>query len=331
MTCGKRIHTIVLALAVIVSLAFFSCQRRDLYRVVEKLVYLDLDIDTTVLHGKAEMPEIMVAAFYAAETGNLVSYEFVGPEGGWLHNVSPGKYEMMVYNFNTSSTIVTDERNFNTALAYTDVAEKNHLISGNKYIGPVIYMPDHLYVSRKAVDLIYDPISDTVLYHCGDEPKIDSIMSIYHNCVSIMDTYHFIARVKKGLSYISSAEVYITGHSKNNLFGPDIRSKEEAVIHFPVYPNVKGNSLEADFVTFGAIPEKVNTVYLEINATYKTTIPYKYAVDVTDQFARNKENGYYIIIDPGIEIDPGSGDKGGLHPSIDDWSEIEKDLPVPQE
>ena len=325
MSCGKKKHICILLLAAIVPMMLFSCQRRDLYRLEEKLVYLELDIDTTVLHGKAEMPEIMVAAFYSAATGDLVSYEFVDPRGGWLHNVSPGKYEMLVYNFNTSPTIVKDENNFKTALAYTEVGETNHSISGKGRIGPVINMPDHLYVSRKNVDLMYNSVSDTLLYHCGEESKKDSIMSIYHHCVSIMDTYHFKAMVRKGLSYISRAEVYITGHSSSNLFGPDLRSDKNAVIHFPVHRNESGNCLDADFVTFGAIPGEVNRVYLEITSSGRNDGPNTYIVDVTDQFVRNKENGYNIVIDPGIEIEPGEGG-GGLDPGIDDWEEVEKDL-----
>ena len=142
----RRLFTLLLSTAVLIFLAE-GCQRIPLYErttTVNLLLKLKTDIDTEIdmsVDGEIDpeykekingrMPEYVEALFYDTSTNQLVMSQILPPEGGIIE-VPSGKYDIVVYNFGTESTQVSNLGYRLDAEAFTSDITKQmaHKMSG---------------------------------------------------------------------------------------------------------------------------------------------------------------------------------------------------------
>lgn len=318
--------TIALALA----LALTSCRYKDLCYdhhhdakpnlklELELKLNLDVDLDVSVeAHTKIEVPTYLKVCLYDPFSGTLDKTEFVGSYGGPLQ-VAPGKYNMVVYSFDTEWTQVRGENSVQTLEAFTsDITDAKmsllnhfHRNAPAEAPGPIIYTPDHLLMTHKDIEV--PPFSADTL-----------VVTIEATAATIVETYGIEATNITGIEYIASAEAFVTNQSRSSFFGRGEKSTEPATIYFPVEVNKEEGKLETTFNTFGKLPGESHC-YLYILMMDSEGTPYTITEDVTELF---NDPGHMIEITDSIDIPEPAGD-GGIAPTVDEWEEINQNVPI---
>ncbi|MBQ0024921.1 MAG: DUF5119 domain-containing protein [Bacteroidales bacterium] len=285
--------TAILSLTAVLSV---SCHRLPIHEPFSSY-YLVLDPDFSAIHIKPSNPGMYEAVFYDKETHKEIGQSYLGSYGGYIYDLTPGTYEMIVYGFDSGNTVVSGMKGFNDALANTERYKDADTLSYNA--------PDHLMVARDTnfiIPFMYD----------RDEP-----VYLYEYPSTIMDTWCIIITGIKGLNNAVSMDFYITGQSKSNNFGPNIPSEKEMTIHFPASVDNQNNRIYTPFCTFGKLPDHVSKLRLVIKDPNQQTITV-YA-DITDQFDDPENVGHWIILDFDLEID--AKKDGGMMPDVNEWND----------
>lgn len=322
-----RVHGLWL---MVVALLLASCQYKDLCydhnhwtepNLVLRLdLKLDLDIDLDVseeAHTKIEVPTYMVVCFYDPESGLLQKTEFVGPYGGPLH-VNPGKYDMVVYSFDTEWTQVRGESNKGTLEAFTsDITMLKRPIfsmfeqDSTEAPGPIIYTPDHLLVTRKEVEI--PPYSTE-----------EQVITIEAKVATIVETYSFEVRNIMGIENVATVDAFVTNQANGNFFGRGEVNASPATIYFPLDVKREKGLLESTFNTFGKLPGESRS-YLNILLTNTKGQPFTLVTDITDQF---EDTTHIIVISDTVVIPAPEGGAGGIAPTVEPWVEETTTVPI---
>jgi len=230
--------------------------------------------------------------------------------------ISQGDYRILVYNFDTESTLIRNATEYSTVEAYTDnvnsaITKRFASKATEIDIDKIVYEPDHLMVARDQ-DL-------NIPYHTGTyEVTLDA--------TTVIDTYYLQIKVK-GAAFISSASAVLTGLSSSNMIAANTRIENpEAIVYFTLQPTTDPNdgeeAIACIFNTFGRIANYDNglAVSFNISTTYGTVIQKDY--QIADLF--ESDNGKYhhwLLIEDVIEIpDPGAQTTGGgWTPEVSDW------------
>ncbi|MBO5693567.1 MAG: DUF5119 domain-containing protein [Tidjanibacter sp.] len=332
MRLRRKIWSMVALLMVMLSA---GCHRRPLEEMDDSL-YLDLKLDLSVQNiegGQLRKPELMRVLFYDAETLEFVSDDYVLPEGGYI-NALPGKYKMLVYNFDTESTIIRGDRNVGEIEAYTSeipTSTRANLLTKLKaaatkpsFIAPdpealIVYEPDHLLVAREDVEIV----------------RRTGTQTLYADASSIVETYYLGVKLNnKG--HLASAQALLSGQAKSNTFGFEGGvSKESVILYFDMFSGVNEKEgdvdvLQATFNTFGKLPEEVSHLWLTIVVTNTNGETVTWQKDITDEFNNNPDK-YIYIEEPPIDVPipptpPSSG--GGFQPTVGEWEEENYDIAI---
>lgn len=325
------VETMCLLMAILLSA---GCHRRPLEEMNDSL-YLDLTLDLDVLNhpGPLPTPELMRVVFYDAVSGDFVSDDYVLAEGGYI-NAQPGHYNMVVYNFDTESTLIRNDRSQHSIEAYTSeipnstrtnlLTKLNSVTKPADYVAPgedelIVYEPDHLLVARKDVE---------VLHRTGEQ-------IIYAEGESIVDTYYLGVKLRnKG--NLASAQALLSGQAKSNKFGFEGgRSNEPVILYFEMEAGINDrtgeDALQTTFNTFGKLPGEVSRLWLTIVVTNTNGETITWQKDITDEFLDNPEKYIYIEEDEIVVPDPPTpppGSGGGFHPEVEDWNEEHYDITI---
>lgn len=228
----------ILFIAVMV-LTTSACQLRPLNDYNSSLILklkLKLHIEN---YGEAIEPEVMRVQFYNLD-GTRVTEDYTSAQGGQI-SVSPGTYDMVVYNFDTESTLIRGDGTRNQMEAYTNevpAAVKNAAfttisksmqkakadtksLDGTTNSGSgkdeledfedafnrmqnskLIYEPDHLIVARERV----------TIYNTSGE------QTLYSQAESVVETYVIGIRIKNKKN-MASATCLLTGQVPGNYIG----------------------------------------------------------------------------------------------------------------
>ncbi len=324
-----------MAMALLLTLAVSAgCHRRPLEEMNDGL-YLDLTLDLEVLNhpGPIPTPELMRVIFYDAKTMEFVSDDYVEAEGGYIH-CQPGKYRMVVYNFDTESTLIRNDRWQNTIEAYTSeipystrtnlLTKLNSATRPADFVAPsedelIVYEPDHLVVARKDVE---------VLHRTGEQ-------IIYAEGESIVETYYLGVKLRnKG--NLASAQALLSGQAKSNMFGFEGgRSIEPVILYFDMTAGINDrtgeDALQTTFNTFGKLPGEESHLWLTIVVTNTNGETITWHKDITDRFKDNPDKYIYIEEDEIVVPDPPApppGSGGGFHPEVEDWKEEHYDITI---
>lgn len=308
-----------------------GCKRLPLYDETGR-VRLDLDIDLNIRHQQdIPQPETMLVLFFDPETHAYIANDYVGPTGGIL-NIDAGRYDILIYNFGTETTVVRNTEDMSIIEAYTNEVAQNirnpfdaiserlsqsgDSASESRSYGddPVVFEPDHLFVGRV-------PGIDIPIRIEGEET-----MSIHADASTVLETYSIEIGPVTGKEYVQSADVFLTGQVRSNFIGSGERSPERATIYFPISIDASDNEFHTVFNTFGKYPGAENKVYLNILVTDTGGGQYQYRYDVTDQFDDPGNVDHKIIIRDPIDIPEPSHGGGGFRPDVTDWSDETVDI-----
>ena len=348
---------------VCLSCTLSACERRLLVDVSDKVrvrVVIKTKNVLNVTTGKYNekipvpdiLPKIIRVIFYDCDTKGIASQAFISNRGydeeGNLYlegdvSVLPGTYDMLCYNFDTPSTLVKDEKTWNSITAYTSEIS-DYLYSRTESLNergmpPIYYKPDHLVVARERSLVI---------------PDHSEMITIQTDASTIIDTYYIQIRLVNG-KYTSNASAFLTDLSPSNKFGLNKRNNDVySGIFFEmdrsIDPHIRSSNQEvlyAVFNTFGKRPEETRTeeesqlfVTFNVMTTYGKKVEMTIDMDSIFQ-TQDATKRHWLLIDKELVIpmppddggdnggsdsdddNGGSNSGGGFKPSVDKWEKEE--------
>lgn len=333
-------RTILLALAFVILAV--ACQRRP-FSEDTTAVQIRMNISTEVKHNHAlKLPETMRIDLFDIETGETAYTDYISPEGGYIYP-RPGKYDLVVYNIGTESTVIRNDRNRQTVEAYTnevsayiksqmeqflskraelrkqmasqaaetkDSETKDPLLEGTERI---VNEPDHLFVGH--IPSLTIPAMEI------DE---DRVITLEVQASSVVETWKISVTPVEGLQWISTINALITGQVESNYIGLPQRSDGVATIYFEMSKNIENQSLVGYFNTFGKNPLYSSFLSLDLNIIDNAGDEHHYHFDLTDQFFENDE--FHLIVEDPIVIEEPKVSGGGFAPSVGEWEDVTTDI-----
>lgn len=339
----KAVKSIRLAaLLLVCTLLAGACQRRP-FSSRNTGVNLVLKINTRIVNQvDVALPANMRVGMYNPDNHSLSYADFVGPEGGYI-SPEPGTYDILVYNFETESTILRGEDDFLKAEAYTNeispylkgqirpLLEQRRKLRQERLAASsvsetaatddeerVVYEPDHLFVGRvKGQDI------PRLLLEEGDREIVIEV-----DATSIVETWKIEIRGVQGAEYISSISAIISGQAASTYLYSGEDSDESVSVYFTMQTNRARTSDEGmimgSFNTFGKKPGVESELSLDVSITDSGGNTYDLHYDITSDFLDNPER--VIVIEDDISIDPPSSGGGGFDPSVEDWDDVTSDI-----
>lgn len=339
----KAVKSISLAaLLLVCTLLAGACQRRP-FSSRNTGVNMVLKINTRIVNQvDVALPANMRVGMYSPDNHSLSYADFVGPEGGYI-SPEPGTYDILVYNFETESTILRGEDDFLKAEAYTNeispylkgqikaLLEQRRKLRQERLAASsvsetaatddeerVVYEPDHLFVGRFKGQEI-----PQLLLEEGDREIVIEV-----NAESLVETWNVEIHGVEGAEYISSVSAIISGQAASSFLYSGEDSKESVSVYFTMQTNkMKGadeGMIMGTFNTFGKIPGVTSDLSLDVSVTNTAGDTYNLHYDVTSDFMDNPDQ--LIVIEDDISIDPPSSGGGGFDPSVEDWDDVETDI-----
>ena len=339
----KAVKSISLAaLLLVCTLLAGACQRRP-FSSRNTGGNLVLKINTRIVNQvDVAVPANRRVGMYSPDNHSLSYADFVGPEGGYI-SPEPGTYDILVYNFETESTILRGEDDFQKAEAYTNeispylkgqirpLLEQRRKLRQERLAASsvsetaatddeerVVYEPDHLFVGRvKGQDI------PRLLLEEGDREIVIEV-----DATSIVETWKIEIRGVQGAEYISSISAIISGQAASTYLYSGEDSDESVSVYFTMQTNRARTSDEGmimgSFNTFGKKPGVESELSLDVSITDSGGITYDLHYDLTSDFLDNPER--VIVIEDDISIDPPSSGGGGFDPSVEDWDNVRTDI-----
>ena len=327
---------------------FMGCHRRPL---VEKSDDIQINISlqiNTIINITTEIynelipvpdihPEMMRVMFFDPATNQLVTQAFIknqeiDADGNQSITgsikIRPGVYDMLCYNFDTSSTLIRNEYSWNTIESYTDeISDEMYARFGYTRAEPfhIAYEPDHLLVAREP-RLEIKPSSKTIV--------------IKTNAQTVVDSYYVQIRLKNA-QFASSASAVLTGMSPSNKFALNERNyTDPSGVFFEMQRSTdlrqrqseSQDVLCATFSTFGKIPESDSHLNITFNIITVDGKKVERTYDMNEVFkTEDAIKRHWLLIDDEIEIpkpDQPEGGGGGFNPGVNDWEEEEGEIEI---
>lgn len=300
MVMKKTLTTIAYSAALIFTIALLatSCKREPLHEPFSNY-YLKLEPDFNVQHIKPRVPGMYEAIFYDKNTHKEIAQSYLSSYGGYIYDLAPGSYELIVYSFDSGNTKVSGVGTYPGGFASVDRYTEGDTLSVNA--------PDHLMVARDpefTIPMLYDREDVEYLYAY---PK------------TIAQTWCLVIDGIEGLRNAAAIDVYITGQSDSKTLAAQELGSTAKTIHFPATIDYEKDIIYTPFCTFGKLPGKNNTLRLVIRDQNEYVT--KCYADVTDQFDDPENTGHWIRAHFDIHIDPKKD--GGMMPTVNEWGENE--------
>ena len=342
----RRILIFVLAALAVLT----GCERRPLEysnATVDLRLKLNLNVRVNGVRQDLPEPEMMRVMFFDPYTYDLVTESYLPAKGGRI-SLPPGRYKFIGYNFDTEATLLRNDRNYYSIEAYTNEvsqALKTSTLNSIRYAmkaaqsstseeeitawdialkqiqeNPVIYEPDHLFVSHQDVEVL----------------NVDGEQVIEADAETIIETWKISVRIKNE-QYMASARALLTGQIASNFIGlPKEEGKTDTDVTL-MFDMKAGTDTEfndivvGQFNTFGKNPSVKSRLWLTIIIKTVGGDTIEWHRDITDEFFMDEAlEDQIIYIEDAIDIpepSPGSGaGGGGFQPGVDDWEE--ENIPI---
>ena len=341
---SKRLVNILLL--VLLAFAINSCERRPLADITERVsvrvlikTKTILNVTTGIYNERIPLPDVspktIRVIFYDPDTKSIRTQGFISRKGvdsegneyieGEV-NVRPGTYDILCYNFDTPTTMVTGENNKNTIMAYTsEISEYLYTRfrsraddNTEEALEPRIYYePDHLLVASKEQTHI---------------PEHTEVITIEADANTIVDSYYIQVRLKNG-RYASDASAVLTDLAPATNFGIDQRKDDEYAatffeMHRSTDPRIRTDNQEvlcAVFNTFGKRSDDVDpSIESKLYVTFNVITTEGKSVEMTVNMdsifqTEDAKQRHWLLIDKVFEIPEPSG--SGFKPVVGGWDD----------
>ena len=335
---------------------FTGCEHRPLIELTDRhyiRIYLDEHIrnvsygfyDETKEKPAYKTPEALRVTLSDPTTGEVVVEDYLheggtDERGNYIHGylqARPGTYNLLAYNFDTESTHVKYQNDYEQMEVYTNPVSdelRNRLQTVRSVESSraevVRYEPDHFFVTT-IDDVTLETVAgtDTIWAEKQEHPVAETVVKTYYMQVNV-----------KGVEYVRSAAALITGMAGSvKLHNRQMVSDDPSTIYFSMQNGravSKGTNEMTTvgygtFNTFGKLPDVEG--YIEITFEFHTTDNRVQTeiIRVTDMFETEQvKEKQWIIIDKVIEIVPPEGEEtgGGMSPGISQWEQIEGSITI---
>lgn len=332
----------ILLIALVALATLWSCERRELeYGSVSVNLRLRIKLNIKVNGQFQELPEpeMMRVMFFDPTTYDLVTESYMPATGGRI-SLPPGKYKFICYNFDTEATLLRNDRNYYSIEAYTNEvsnAMRSSMLNAIRYglsatkadededsdrawdlalqhlmDTPIIYEPDHLFVSHQDIEVL----------------NIAQDQTIEADAETIIETWKIAVRIKNE-QYMASARALLTGQIASNFIGfPIEEGKTDTDVTLMFDMKAASDADENDMVvgtfnTFGKNPSVESRLWLTIIIKTVGGDTVEWHRDITDEFFTEEAyEDQTIYIEEEIDIPeppPNPGGNGGFQPGVDEW------------
>lgn len=337
-------------LPVLLCVLLAGCERRPLVELTDLhyvRVYIDEELKNVTMgfynenHARPEYesPDVLRVTLSDPTTDRVVAERYLRDRGsdergnyyeGYI-SVKPGRYNLLAYNFGTTSSILRNEYTYAGAEAYTNEIA-SHLLNnlpsrGSRGDERIVYDPDHLIVARcKGVNVPLRSYIDTLRTASGD----------YFTGQSIVKSYYLQIRVK-GIQWVSSAVSLLTGIAGSaRLHDGGVNEDDPVTLYFEMRRSDDPSRTDdtaviyTTFGMFGRLPDADNKLEVSFDFLTRDGRALSHEFDITSKFDEpDAVEHQWLLLDDEIEIpeppeEPGSG--GGFEPGVDDWEDVNSDI-----
>lgn len=304
------------AVVVLAALLLTSCEHKDLCYDHSHTAEIRVVFDWK--NAPDATPETMRLYLFPEEGGKPQAYEFTDYRGGHV-NVRAGRYKALCVNSDTESVLYRGIDSFDSFEAYAPDGVLNvrsssvpraEGTSGER----IVKSPDRLYSARlEGVTIELAKENQTVTL-CP-EP------SVHRYRVTIMNV--------SNLKYISPDGISgaLSGMSGGLLVGRNELTSEVVTVPLGVVSDGV-STLKADFLAFGQTGSAGPAHKLVIYVIMADGSKNYYTFDVTRQVDDAADpRDVHIILD-GLPLPKPIVNGGGFHPAVDEWQNIDVDVPM---
>lgn len=268
---NRRANTLMMFLMTLILLT--SCELRPLSDLNKNLL-LRLRVNLQI-QNVTETPkvEVMRVIFYDPKTNRRFTEDYVPSEGGYI-SVPPGDYKLIIYNFDTESTLIRNDAQLYQMEAYTNEisqqlknkafsvierskseiekgapsrrvrtrAEGDTLnIEDDDIVGDTISNEDKEWAESmdgiENTKIVYEPDH---LFVARDNVTIlndveEQVVEV--EAETVVETYYLSVRVKN-IKHMASANALLTGQIGSNFIGyptEEGKSDDNVSLYFPLY------------------------------------------------------------------------------------------------
>ena len=293
---------------------FASCEHKDLCYEHSHAVKVKVVFDWSKAPGVT--PETMRLYMFTQDGNRPELYEFTDSRGGYI-NIPAGRYKALCINSDTESILYRNIERFGSFEAYTPDA----ILSVRSFRISRVKGSSEEHVVN-APDILYSDRLDDITVELKEDQTITMFpeLSVYR--------YHVKIKNVANLKYISQDGISgaITSMSGSFLVGLNELTNVPVTIPFEV--NSDGVSvLKTDFLVFGSVGSSQQLVVYVI-MTDGSKLSYTFDVGGIIKSQLNSGNrDIYIELD-GLRLPKPIVNGGGFHPAVDDWENIEIDIPM---
>lgn len=300
---------------VVFTLLFFSCKHKDL--CYENMFTANINVVFDWKKAPDADVETMRLYLFPLDGGKPLPYEFTDIRGGKI-TVPVGRYRALCINSDTDSLLFRNIDAYDTFEAYApdgsmNVATYSAFQEGRAVSQRVGSSPDRFYTDR--MEDLYFKVS-----------KEDQNVFFYPD--NLICRYRIEVRNVSNLQYVAPGFVTggLSGMSEGVYVGQNKLKSESMVIPFEMTSDGV-STLKTEFLTFGQ-HESTQTHKVAIYVVMPDGNDKLYVYDVTDQVhSAPNPRDVYIILD-GLPLPKPIVNGGGFQPSVDNWEDVEVDLPM---
>lgn len=286
-------------------------------------------------------PQVMHIALADPSTGNVVADRYLRNQGDDAYGhyfdgyviCEPGEWDLLVWNFDTETTQIRNERNVHDAMGYTNEIA-SHLRAAlprrnnaSKTDSPerVVYDPDPLFVCQSRVNIPFVDKIDTIRSTDGSRFVAKAITETWYIQVAV-----------KGMDYVTSAVSLLSGMAGSKwMWNPKMNEQDPVTLYFEMNNGQRDDDtgitiVYATFSTFGRIPGATNDLQVTFDFVTMYGTTYSETLDISVKFDEDDalEHRWILLDQDGIviEVPEPPKNEGGFKPGVGNWDDVNTDL-----
>lgn len=316
-TMTRYVRLAMLAFAAAATLA--SCEHKELCYDHAHLARVDVVIDWQ--QAPQADPSGMYLYLFPSQGGEPLRYEFLDREGGVIE-VPYGTYDVLSFNSGTETILYRGIDAWDTFELYTRQAS---LVEGMGMMASAGFdLPRPVGAEEQPGALEPDMVWSARTTRFTVLPDETQVQTLELQAGASTPTYTCEIRNAENLKYASALSGSLTGMAGGFLVGPDRPTDEVVCVPFAVQADAAAQTVTARFHNFGANSQQAHQ--LVVYAILADGSKWYYTYDVSDQIRQAPDPlNVHIVLD-GLPLPKPITNGSGMHPSVDDWENVEVDI-----